>query len=162
VPGKVSGVPLIKGTRISVDQVIASKSGGESIDGIAYNFDLKSGDMRAVLSYRDSRPLARFLAHHQVIRSAGLGWSLFKNGERVQAAEEEGFEVMVTADRNLAYQQNLQGRPLAIVVLPSGRWPAVEPQVPALVGAVDGAKPRSYIEVSGSDPGRRELNNPRI
>jgi uncharacterized protein (DUF433 family) len=55
VPGKVSGVPLIKGTRVPVDQVIASKDGGESIEEIAYNFDLKPEDIRAVLSYRDSR-----------------------------------------------------------------------------------------------------------
>jgi predicted nuclease of predicted toxin-antitoxin system len=110
--------------------------------------------LKVLFDQNAPRPLARFLAHHQVIRSAELGWSLLKNGELLQAAEEDGFEVLVTADRNLAYQQNLQGRTLAIVVLPSGRWPEVEPQVPAVVGAVDGAKPGSYIEVSG-DPGRR-------
>jgi uncharacterized protein (DUF433 family) len=58
VPGKVGGVPLIKGTRVPVDQVIASKDGGESIEEIAYNFDLKPEDIRAVLSYRDSRQSA--------------------------------------------------------------------------------------------------------
>ena len=55
VPGKVSGVPLIKGTRVPVDQVLASKDGGESIEEIAYNFDLSPEDIRAVLAYRDSR-----------------------------------------------------------------------------------------------------------
>jgi uncharacterized protein (DUF433 family) len=55
VPGKVSGVPLIMGTRVPVDQVIASKDGGECIEEIAYNFDLKPEDIRAVLSYRESR-----------------------------------------------------------------------------------------------------------
>ena len=54
VPGKVSGVPLIKGTRVPVDQVLASKDGGESIEEIAYNFDLDPEDIIAVLSYRDS------------------------------------------------------------------------------------------------------------
>ncbi len=55
VPGKVSGVPLIKGTRVPVDQVLASKDGGESIEEISYNFDLNPEDISAVLSYRDSR-----------------------------------------------------------------------------------------------------------
>jgi uncharacterized protein (DUF433 family) len=55
VPGKVSGVPLIKSTRVPVDQVLASKDGGESVEEIAYNFDLEPEHIRAVLSYRDSR-----------------------------------------------------------------------------------------------------------
>jgi uncharacterized protein (DUF433 family) len=55
VPGKVSGVPLIKGTRVPVAQVFASKDGGESIEEIAYNFDLNPEDIAGILSYRDSR-----------------------------------------------------------------------------------------------------------
>jgi len=54
IPGKVSGVPLIWHTRVPVDLVIASKDGGETVEEIAYNYDLKSEDIRAVLAYRDS------------------------------------------------------------------------------------------------------------
>jgi len=54
VPGKVSGVPLIRHTRVPVDQVIASKDGGETIEEIAYNYDLNPEEIRAVLAYRDS------------------------------------------------------------------------------------------------------------
>jgi uncharacterized protein (DUF433 family) len=54
IPGKVSGVPLIRHTRVPVDLVIASKDGGETIEEIAYNYDLRSEDILAVLSYRDS------------------------------------------------------------------------------------------------------------
>lgn len=108
--------------------------------------------MKVLLDQNAPRPLARFLAHHQVIRSAELGWSSLKNGELLQAAEQDGFDVMVTADRNLAYQQNLRERLLAIVVLPSGRWPEIEPHVPAVVVAVDSAKPSSYVEIPASDP----------
>jgi uncharacterized protein (DUF433 family) len=55
VPGKVSGVPLIRGTRVPVDQILASKDGGESVEEIAYNFDLNPEDILTVLSYRDRR-----------------------------------------------------------------------------------------------------------
>jgi uncharacterized protein (DUF433 family) len=55
VPGKVSGVPLIRGTRVPVDQILASKDGGESVEEIAYNFDLNQEDILTVLSYRDRR-----------------------------------------------------------------------------------------------------------
>jgi uncharacterized protein (DUF433 family) len=54
VPGKVSGVPLIKGTRMPVDQVIESLDEGETVEEIAYNHDLKPADILRVKLYRDS------------------------------------------------------------------------------------------------------------
>jgi uncharacterized protein (DUF433 family) len=54
VPGKVSGVPLIRRSRVPVDLVIASSDGGETVEEIAYNYDLKPEEILAVLSYRDS------------------------------------------------------------------------------------------------------------
>jgi uncharacterized protein (DUF433 family) len=59
VPGKVSGVPLIRHTRVPVDLVVSSWDGGESVDEIAYNYDLKPEEIRAVLAYRDSLEPAR-------------------------------------------------------------------------------------------------------
>jgi uncharacterized protein (DUF433 family) len=57
IPGKVSGVPLIRHTRVPVDLVIASKDGGETVEEIAYSYDLKPEEVRAVLLYRDSLEL---------------------------------------------------------------------------------------------------------
>ena len=54
IPGKVSGVPLIRRTRVPVDLVVASRDGGETVEEIAYNYDLRPDDVRAVLAYRDS------------------------------------------------------------------------------------------------------------
>jgi uncharacterized protein (DUF433 family) len=54
IPGKVSGVPLIRHSRVPVDLVIASKDAGEAIEEIAYNYDLKPEEIQALLSYRDS------------------------------------------------------------------------------------------------------------
>ena len=108
--------------------------------------------MKVLFDQNAPRPLARFLEHHQVIRSAELGWSSLKNGELLLAAERDGFEVLVTADRNLAYQQNLQARTIAIVVLPSGRRPEIEPHASAVATAVDDAKPGHYIEIPAFTP----------
>jgi len=55
VPGKVSGVPVIKGTRVPADQVIESLDDGETIEEIAYNFDLKPLDIFHLLQFRDSK-----------------------------------------------------------------------------------------------------------
>jgi uncharacterized protein (DUF433 family) len=58
VPGKVSGVPIIRGSRVPADQVIENHDAGESPEDIAYNFDLNPEDIRAVLAYAASRQAA--------------------------------------------------------------------------------------------------------
>lgn len=70
-----------------------------------------------------------------------------KNGELLNVAEAGGFDVLVTTDQNLAYQQNLTGRRLAIVVLGKGRWSLIKQQVTQVVAAVNAATPGSFTEV---------------
>lgn len=103
--------------------------------------------MKILFDQNAPRPLARFLTGHVVTRTAELGWQELVNGDLLEAAEAHGFELMVTADRNLRYQQNLTGRKLAIVVLPSGRWPLVKPHVPTIIRAVRDAGAGEYIEI---------------
>ena len=71
----------------------------------------------------------------------------------LSAAEEGAFDLFVTADRNLAYQQNLKDRKLAIVVLPSGQWPEVEPHVLAVVAAVDRSVAGGFVDLTALRPG---------
>ena len=103
--------------------------------------------MKVLFDQNAPRPLARFLTKHVVSRSREMGWELLRNGELLNAAEAAGFEVMVTADKNIRYQQNLSERRIGIVVLPAGRWPAVLPQLQQVVEAIDVATPGSYKEV---------------
>ncbi len=70
-----------------------------------------------------------------------------RNGELLDAAEREGFEVFVTTDRNLKHQQNLMRRRVGIVVLLSTSWPRTQRVIPSVVAAVDAAVPGSYAEV---------------
>ena len=77
-----------------------------------------------------------------------LGWSTLKNGELLAAAEGNGFEVFVTTDTNLAYQENLSNRKIAIVVLTTTSWPRIQKSVAAIVIAIDAARPNSYQIVS--------------
>ncbi len=77
-----------------------------------------------------------------------LGWSTLKIGELLAAAEGNGFEVFVTTDTNLAYQQNLSNRKIAIVVLTTTSWPRIQKSVAAIVIAIDAARPNSYQIVS--------------
>ena len=104
--------------------------------------------MKILFDQNAPRPLARFLVTHQVIRAAELGWSELQNGDLLRAAEEAGFDVFVTADRNLAYQQNLKDRKLAIVVLPSGQWPEVEPHVTAIVAGIEQSAHGGFVDLA--------------
>lgn len=68
------------------------------------------------------RTLARHLIdHHTVTEARARGWEQLENGDLLQVAEAAGFQVIVTTDRNLRYQQNLSRRKIAIVALGKGR-----------------------------------------
>ena len=93
-------------------------------------------------------PLRKALAAHTVETASERGWSALQNGELIAAAEAAGFEVFVTTDRNLKYQQNLTGRDLAIVVLLTTSWPRIRQSLPVGVDAIDAASKGTYSEVS--------------
>ncbi|HWZ44486.1 MAG TPA: hypothetical protein VNW97_13500 [Candidatus Saccharimonadales bacterium] len=94
------------------------------------------------------RTLARFLIdHHTVTEARARGWEELENGELLQAAEIVGFEVLVTTDKNLRYQQNLTGRRIAVVVLGQGRWTLIRHHVSRVIAAVNAATPGSFAEV---------------
>jgi len=96
-------------------------------------------------------PLRQVLAEHQIHTAYERGWSTLKNGEFLAAAEGAGCQVLVSTDRNLKSQQNLAARSLGIVVLLTTSWPRIQRKVGAVVEAVNGASPGSYIEVSFDD-----------
>ena len=82
-----------------------------------------------------------------------MGWpEQLGNGELLEVAESSGFDVMVTSDQNIRYQQNLTGRKLALVVLGSNIWPVVRTYGAAIAKAVDAATPGSYVFIEMPAP----------
>ncbi|MGB6462191.1 MAG: hypothetical protein WBG02_19655 [Candidatus Acidiferrum sp.] len=92
-------------------------------------------------------PIRPFLVGRTVETAAQRGWDKLKNGELLEAAEEAGFEVLVTPDKNIRYQQNLTLRRIALVVLSSPQWPVLSQHVERVVIAVNAAQPGSYTVV---------------
>ena len=92
-------------------------------------------------------PLRQSLTRHEVTTAYERGWSNLKNGELLDAAEKEGFAVLVTTDLNLKYQQNLKSRRIAIVVLATPSWPRIQRSLGAVVRAIDDASEGSYEEI---------------
>jgi hypothetical protein len=103
--------------------------------------------MRVLFDHCTPYGIARFLVGHEVSPARKLGWAELTNGKLLNAAEAAGFDVMVTVDQNIRYQQNLKGRKIAVVVLGKGRWTLVEPVIETVIAAVNGATPGSYNEV---------------
>ncbi len=60
--------------------------------------------------------LRRFLPAHDVQTAKEMGWELLRNGRLLEQAQQQ-FEVMLTVDQNMPYQQNLKGRTLCVLVL---------------------------------------------
>jgi hypothetical protein len=103
--------------------------------------------MRILLDNNIPSGIRRMLRPRDVSTSAYMGWTLLQNGQLLAAAEEAGFEVLVTADKNLVYQQNLAHRKIALVVLGTPRWSILQRQAAAICAAVDATTPGSFILV---------------
>ena len=95
-------------------------------------------------------PLRRILALHEISTAFERGWSTLGNGELLAAAESE-FELLITTDRNLKYQQRLAARRLAILVLPSTSWPRISRHLPDVERAVASIAAGEYRELEWSD-----------
>ena len=92
-------------------------------------------------------PLRAFLTGHTIRTAAEQRWTTLANGLLLDAAEAAGFDVLMTTDKNIRYQQNLARRMIAIVVLGNPQWPVVRLHIQKVVAAVNAATPGSYTEV---------------
>ncbi len=92
-------------------------------------------------------PIRPFLKEHTVQTTSQRGWDKLKNGDLLKAAEDAGFDVLITPDKNIRYQQNLKNYTIAIVVLGNPQWPVLRQHVERVVHAVNAAKPGTYYEV---------------
>jgi hypothetical protein len=93
------------------------------------------------------RGIARWLPEHTVKEARSQGWDRLTNGQLLKAAEDAGFDVLLTTDKNLPYQQNLKDRKIAVVALGKGRWRLIKPVISKVVTAVNMAQPGTYTEV---------------
>ncbi len=81
------------------------------------------------------------------METAIIGRERLRNDELLAAAEDEGFEVFITSDKNLRCQQNFSGRAIALVILGQGQWPAIRPYVGRVRDAVNAAQAGGFVEV---------------
>lgn len=91
-------------------------------------------------------PLRSVLTGHTISTAFEMGWASLDNGALLKAAEA-AFDALITTDQNLRYQQNLTGRRLAILVLPTTSWPTIQKHVAEITVALNGLRPGEFREL---------------
>jgi len=104
--------------------------------------------MRILFDNGTPEGLLRHLTGHVVTLARDAGWERLANGKLLNVAEQDGFDLLLTTDKNILYQQNLRGRKIAIVVLGNQNWNVARLHVDKIVAAVNACTPGSYTEVA--------------
>jgi hypothetical protein len=105
--------------------------------------------------------LKRYLIGCQVQTAEDEGWEQVSNGELIDRAEQAGYQVMLTCDQSIQYQQNLTHRKISLVVLGSNIWPSVKPKIADITATLKRVSPGSFefIEIA-APPKLRRLRGP--
>jgi hypothetical protein len=97
---------------------------------------------------------ARLITNHQVIHAHDIGWERLTNGRLIASAEAEGFQAVITVDKNFRFQQNLKGRAISLTTLDT-RLTTLEmiaPLANTVLGALKNLMPGTSIVLSPSNP----------
>lgn len=96
--------------------------------------------MRILFDNNTPAPLRHSLPNCTVETAAERGWHRLTNGQLLDAAEANGFDILLTADQGFQHQLNLRDRRIAIVILSRGNWPDVKLSIPKVLVALGDAK----------------------
>jgi hypothetical protein len=97
-------------------------------------------------------PLRNALSQHEIVTAFERGWQTLQNGELLTAAEAAGFEVLLTTDKNMRFQQSPSGRRLAILALPTTDWRRIRNHTDIVAQAIATSAPGAYVELSFPKP----------
>lgn len=117
---------------------------------------------RILLDNNVSRRLCPLLLPYEVVHASQAGWAELRNGDLLRAAEEHGFDVLVTGDRNMRYQQNLTRVRFSIIELSSQHWPTIRDNVAELVATIEAIAPGAYAMINFPRPFLRRRAYPRL
>jgi hypothetical protein len=92
--------------------------------------------------------------------AAELGWAGLANGDLIEAAEQAGYDVLITADQNISYQQNMTGRRLALIVLMTNHWDTIRDNAEGILPAVEAATVGSFATIGFPKSPRRRRPYP--
>jgi len=103
--------------------------------------------MRILFDQGTPVPLRDHLAGHVIETAFDLGWSTLENGALLAVAEGS-FDLFITTDQKLRYQQNLAGKKLSVLVLMTTSWPRIQKSIPQILEAIDRSRSGEYLEIT--------------
>jgi hypothetical protein len=112
-------------------------------------------NVRVLLDENMAVKLRLALSQFETATVRYMGFAGLKNGELLNAAELAGFDVLITGDKTLEYEQNLRGRNISVVALSAPHWPLVQPYIGRIVLAIEAATPGSFTRVECGTFNRR-------
>ncbi len=92
------------------------------------------------------RPIIKFFVGHHAKTAQEIGWGAYNNGQLLRLAENE-YDLFITSDKNIRYQQNLIDRRIAILVLSTNHWGTIRANSGKIVAAVEAIKPADFVEI---------------
>jgi len=103
--------------------------------------------MRILLDHNVRAPLRNWLIGHEVETAYERGWAEMSNGDLLRIAEEFSFDVLITTDKGIRYQQNLARRRRALVVISTNDWTRIRKSKSVVVSAISDIAPGSFLEI---------------
>ena len=97
--------------------------------------------MKILFDHCTPAPLRRHLAGHVVDTANERGWSTMRNGNLLDRAEADGYDLLITTDQDMRYQQNLSRRRLAVLLLLNNSWPRIQHHIDAITEAIPQTQP---------------------
>lgn len=118
--------------------------------------------LRILLDNNVPLRLLPLLLPREAVHASRVGWAELANGELLRAADEHGFHLLITGDRNLRYQQNLTRVGCSIIELSTQHWPPIRANVAELIAAIEAIRPGAYITVPFPHPPLLRRPYPRL
>ena len=103
--------------------------------------------MHILFDHGTPRGIARSSHGHTVKEAKAQGEDTLSNGDLLRAAEDASFDILLTTDTSLPYQQHLKGRKIAVVILSKNRWSLVRPLIGQIIASVNAAKPGTFTVI---------------
>ena len=97
--------------------------------------------MKILFDHCTPAPLRRHLVDHVVDTANERGWNRLRNGNLLDTAEADGYDLLITTDQNMRYQQNLSRRRLAVLLLLNNSWPRIQHHIEAIAEAISQTRP---------------------
>jgi putative NIF3 family GTP cyclohydrolase 1 type 2 len=111
--------------------------------------------MRLLLDHNAPKGLRGILSGHEVRSAYEMRWAGLANGKLLDAAEQAGFDALITGDKGIRHQQHIEGRMIAVVILGTTHWPTIRANPQPICDAVSAALPGTYTVVPFARPTRR-------